>query len=225
MRCPAKLTAVAGSMDQHSRCWLWSGTDSVGNRSPSFPGQIRLGADIDESALRLGRRLAPEFAFVHVQAEQLPFSNASLDIVISRVALPYTYLPLALAEIQRISKPGSTVWLSLHPVELAWRWLWRNSRSFNLKGIVYQIYVLLNGLLFHLTGRQFRYPLNRQWSDILKPSHVLNSTRGAIPCLGGSKNSSETVSARSVKIHTQVTRLSKPAGLWEMPNAQHAEQS
>jgi ubiquinone/menaquinone biosynthesis C-methylase UbiE len=36
-------------------------------------------------------------------------------VVISRVALPYMHIPMALAEIARVVKSGGHVWLTLHP--------------------------------------------------------------------------------------------------------------
>lgn len=35
--------------------------------------------------------------------------------MISRVALPYMHIPMALAEIARVVKSGGHVWLTLHP--------------------------------------------------------------------------------------------------------------
>lgn len=123
-------------------------------------GKLVCGGDVDFTALQLGHQLSPQIAFMCARGEQLPFVSASFDFVVSRVAMPYMHVPSVLKEIERILVPGGTVWLALHPIALAWKWLWTDIRSINLKGLVYRTYVLANGLGFHLTGRLCRYPLN-----------------------------------------------------------------
>src|SRR5436190_8968886 len=51
------------------------------------------GIDVDHSALRLGRSLTKRVGFVCSRAECLPFPNEYFDVVISRIALPYTHIP------------------------------------------------------------------------------------------------------------------------------------
>ncbi|OQW37443.1 MAG: hypothetical protein A4E19_13650 [Nitrospira sp. SG-bin1] len=125
-----------------------------------LPGKMACGGDIDLSALRLGHQLSPQTAFMCARGEQLPFVSASFELVISRVAMPYMHVPSVLKEIERILVPGGTVWLALHPITLAWKWLWTDICSLNLKRLVYRTYVLANGMGFHLTGRLCRYPLH-----------------------------------------------------------------
>ncbi|MFN7943846.1 MAG: class I SAM-dependent methyltransferase [Blastocatellia bacterium] len=126
------------------------------------PAVFACGIDIDAEALAWGSRLSPGISFLRARGEQLPFSDQSFDVVISRVALPYTHLPSALAEIFRVLRPGGRVWFTLHSFALAQQSLRRALRETRLKSLLYQSYVMVNGLLFHLTGRQFRYPLNQQ---------------------------------------------------------------
>jgi SAM-dependent methyltransferase len=59
-----------------------------------------------------------------VAAEALPFGDASFDLVASQFGVEYSELDRALAEVQRVRKPGSTVHFVLHhagsvPVALA----------------------------------------------------------------------------------------------------------
>ncbi len=129
------------------------------------PEVFACGADIDEAALRYGRQLGQqtsgEIHFVRAGGEALPFAAQTFEVVISRVAIPYMHIPTALAEIARVLKPGGHVWFTLHPFALTRKWLWGALRGGNLKGVIYQSYALLNGLLLHGCGKQLRFPLNR----------------------------------------------------------------
>ncbi len=122
---------------------------------------LAVGLDIDEEALTLGAELTDAIKFVKGRGEELPFQDHSFDVVISRVALPYTLIPNASKEISRVLKPGGQVWLTFHPFSMLFKSTIAAIVSRNMKGIVYQFYILINSLLFHLTGRMFRYPLNQ----------------------------------------------------------------
>lgn len=112
------------------------------------------GVDLDLAALRLGKRLAPGTGFACATGEALPFPPAHFDLVICRVALPFMHVPTALAEMRRVLRPGGGLWITAHPASFPLRALRRAS----VPGKLYQLYVLLNGLLFHLTLRQIRFP-------------------------------------------------------------------
>ena len=120
------------------------------------------GVDIDEAAVRHAKRVAPLHHFVCAQAERLPLSNVSFDVVISRVTLPYVHIPTALKEIARVTKDDGEVWFTLHPWQMARSHLFRAIRAGNLKNTLFRIYVIVNGICFHFLGRQFRYPLRRR---------------------------------------------------------------
>lgn len=125
------------------------------------PQVFACGADIDEEALRCGRQLSTQIHFVRAGGEALPFAAQTFDVVISRVAIPYMHIPTALAEIARVLKPGGHIWFTLHSSALTRKWLWNALRSGNVKGVIYQSYAVLNGLLLHWFGNQIRFPLNR----------------------------------------------------------------
>jgi ubiquinone/menaquinone biosynthesis C-methylase UbiE len=123
-------------------------------------GVLRVGIDVDHAAVRLGKQFTSKIHFVTGQGEALPFRNASFDLVICRVALPYMHVASALAEISRVTAPGGDVWLALHPLHMTARELGTNILRFQLKAALYRMWVLMNGMSFHAVGRQWHWPGN-----------------------------------------------------------------
>src|SRR5579862_1211793 len=58
-------------------------------------GARAFGIDYDHSPLKGGKARNGHIEFVQASGEALPFADASLDFVISRVALPYMRIPVA----------------------------------------------------------------------------------------------------------------------------------
>jgi ubiquinone/menaquinone biosynthesis C-methylase UbiE len=119
------------------------------------------GLDVDQEVLALGRQLSQDIKFVLGSGEKLPFPDETFDVAISRVALPLMHIPTALREISRVMKPGGHVWFTLHPPSMTWQHTVKALKTGNPKNIIFRFYILTNGLYFHLTGRQFRFPFNR----------------------------------------------------------------
>jgi ubiquinone/menaquinone biosynthesis C-methylase UbiE len=117
------------------------------------PDRVSFGIDVDFEAMRFGRTLTQAVAFSAASAELLPFRSESFDVVIARVSLPYTRLSNSLAEIYRVLRPGGRFWTTLHPIDIPWK----QATHANWKGWIFFGYVVTNGLLFHTTGRQFRF--------------------------------------------------------------------
>jgi SAM-dependent methyltransferase len=118
-----------------------------------------VGVDVDSVALTLGRSLSKGIHFARARGEALPFARDNFDLVISRVALPYMNVPVALAEMARVLKAGGELWLVLHPLSAVMSALASNVSRLKLKGAIYQLYVLANGLALHLLSKQFDFPL------------------------------------------------------------------
>jgi len=116
-------------------------------------GALAVGLDLDEEALALGREWSRSIHFAAGRAEQLPFAAASFDLVLARVALPWTDIPAAVAEMARVTRPGGDLWLALHSFRKTARDLASNLRGGHWQRAVYRTYVLGNGALFHLSGR------------------------------------------------------------------------
>lgn len=126
------------------------------------PETLAFGVDKDFARLRAGKQLACNFHFTCALGEQLPFANRCIDFLICRVALPYMHVPTALREMGRILKPGGIIWLLLHPFAFVRQELVANVRSLNFKGVLFRLYVIANGLLYHFLGKEIRYPLHRK---------------------------------------------------------------
>jgi SAM-dependent methyltransferase len=122
-------------------------------------GDRLCGVDLDGAALRLGRELSDRVELLQAAGERLPFADGSFDMVCSRVALPYMDVPVALAEIGRILRPGGTAWFALHSLRRTRRQLWRALRSLDVGGALSGLYVLGNGAWVGLGGRSLRSPL------------------------------------------------------------------
>lgn len=118
-----------------------------------------IGPDINAESLNVARNRYPQRQFVGGRAEQLPFLDGSFDRVVSSVSLPYTDIPSALAEARRILTKTGTVFMALR----SWRFALHELRTALPlpTASISRMYVLLNGLLFHLTGRTLKFANGR----------------------------------------------------------------
>ncbi len=123
-------------------------------------GKFLVGLDIDIQSQKWGNENFSYITFVNAGADDLPFADDVFNLVISRVSLPYTNIPRAIAEIRRVLKKGGRVWLTLHSFEKTWtRWK-RSVVSLHIKDVIYCSYVILNGIIFNLCGRLIPWPLS-----------------------------------------------------------------
>ena len=122
-------------------------------------GILRCGVDVNPAALAHGRGLDASLALTCARGESLPFGDASFDLVLCRVAIPYMDVPRAVAEMARVLRPGGELWLVLHPAAFALRALAEHVRRGQPKGVLFQLYVLANGLALHAGAPLVRFPL------------------------------------------------------------------
>lgn len=125
-------------------------------------GAFGVGVDSAPEVGRVGREMYASHApqarinFLRGAAEDLPFPSGSFDVVICRLALPYTHNARAFAEASRVLRPGGKYFLKIHGV----RWYLLESKQAlkagNLKSIVHASRVLISGSIYHLTQRQPR---------------------------------------------------------------------
>ena len=107
------------------------------------------GIDVDQDAIRMGQAWSRILQLQYGRAEHLPYKDQQFDVVVSRVALVFVDMRLALSEIRRVLRPGGRIWFSLHRFSMVTQQIPRK----NWRGLIYLAYVALNGLLFHLTLR------------------------------------------------------------------------
>lgn len=110
------------------------------------------GIDIDRQAIRAGQRRYPHLQLIASPAEACPLDDAMIDVVISRVSLPYTHIPTAMAEIYRTMKPGGRIFLSMHDRRLQMEWLKIAIQSHAWKRVIDHAYIFVASWLYSFTG-------------------------------------------------------------------------
>ncbi len=116
---------------------------------------IVCGIDVSREDLKAAQAVHPRHKFCCARGENLPLRPGSIDRVICNVALPYMNIPMVLAELRRVIRPGGTVYISLHSVRFTLR-----EFKIAFPGLIptlFRLYVLLNGLLYHVTGMLFPF--------------------------------------------------------------------
>jgi ubiquinone/menaquinone biosynthesis C-methylase UbiE len=119
----------------------------------SFPQHWQVvGLDVNCELLLKARLRFPARSFVCSAAEDVPFACCSFDRVVANVSLPYMNISKALTEINRVLVPGGILVASLHPFTFTLSEL-RQVYKHKPQAALYRLWVLANGILFHLTGR------------------------------------------------------------------------
>ncbi len=151
---PAVSTVRVGIVDVG--CGM--GQFFVAKASEIPAGVARYGFDIDPKLIAYATEHWPDKAnFAVAPAERLPIPDRSVDLYVSRVALPYTDIPAAVAEAARVLVPGGKFWVTLHPVSMTFAELGSAARRGRLAEVVRRTLVLLNGMAFHLFGTSKRF--------------------------------------------------------------------
>ena len=126
------------------------------------PGTRCVGIDVSHaSGVWAARQFAESRADASVRfttgaAEHLPFADATFDLVLCRVAIPYTDNRVALAEIGRVLRPGGLLLLKTHSARYYLRKLLDGVRRRSPLFCIHAIRVLVTGSLYAVTGRQPR---------------------------------------------------------------------
>lgn len=125
-------------------------------------GAEGVGVDVAPEVGRGGRELfgaeLPDarVEFARAAAENLPFEGQSFDVVVCRLALPYTDNSRALAEIARVLRPSGVLLLKIHHARYYAGKLRRAIGSRDLLSAVHAARVLAAGAIYQVTGRQVR---------------------------------------------------------------------
>lgn len=129
---------------------LGCGTGNPPVRANLSPDDEVIGIDVNEQSLDIARKQFPARTFIRASGECLPFPDNGFDRVVSGIALPYMNIPRALAEVHRVLTVHGTVFFSLHSPRFT---LAELKRAFPKPvATAYRCWVLLNGLVFHVTG-------------------------------------------------------------------------
>jgi ubiquinone/menaquinone biosynthesis C-methylase UbiE len=126
------------------------------------------GIDTDRAAIDFGLSRAENsrLRLTCAPAEKIPYADAAFDLVYCRVALPYTDVPVALAEMHRVLKPDGRLWLALHPVRMEMARLRAALAGLHLKTVIDSGYVLANSMLVSLFGRCIPRPWNGKYESV-----------------------------------------------------------
>jgi ubiquinone/menaquinone biosynthesis C-methylase UbiE len=136
-----------------------------------------VGMDPDLDALRMGTKLDRRLRFVCALGERLPFSSGSFDMVISRVALPYMKIRMALNEMSRVLRPGGKIWFLLHPFRMVAQEMLQYLQRLQVKPIIHRLYVVANGVLMNAFGVEVRSPFNGRYESFQTTRAMLRELR------------------------------------------------
>jgi SAM-dependent methyltransferase len=125
-------------------------------------GALGIGTDIAPDTGVLARELfgreglASRTGFLRSAAEHLPFASGSFDLIVSRLALPYTDNSKAIAEMARVLAPDGVLFLKIHHAGFYLNKAWRGLLTGKFLHIVHAMRVLCSGAIYHATGKQTR---------------------------------------------------------------------
>lgn len=92
--------------------------------------------------------------FLTAAAEHLPIADNTFDVVLCRVAIPYTDNGTALTEIGRVLRPGGALLLKTHTARYYVQKFFDGIRRGAPLFSIHALRVLVSGAAYHLTGRQ-----------------------------------------------------------------------
>lgn len=138
------------------------------------------GIDADEEAIAEGKKLVPQnIHLIHGSGERLPFDPLSFDLVYSRVSMPYMDLSKVMGEVSRVLRKEGDFWATFHSFTMAKRTWLKSFAKGNVKEIIFNSYVMVNGSVLHLTGHQFPFPLLRKQESFQTETAVRRLARNA----------------------------------------------
>jgi len=115
-----------------------------------------------DSAKELGKITAQMFnaekraAFIRCEGEKLPFDDASFDVVLCRVSLPYMNNREAIAEISRVLKSDGVLLLKTHAPMFYLGMIFERLKTLSAKQIAYPLICLAASFWHLLTGKQLQ---------------------------------------------------------------------
>lgn len=114
--------------------------------------RLLIGLDNEIEPLHYGVDEFTNVKFINALAHQLPIESGSIDIIVSRVTIPYTNIPVTFQEINRVLKPGGEIWMTLHSMRILLNPLLGAFSTVSAKGVLARSFFLFNGFLLHCFG-------------------------------------------------------------------------
>jgi len=115
-----------------------------------------------DSAEELGNITAEMFekeeraVFIRSEGEKLPFADASFEVVLCRVSLPYMNNREAIAEISRVLKPNGILLLKTHAPMFYFWMIFERLKTLSARQIAYPLICLTASFWHLLTGKQLQ---------------------------------------------------------------------
>lgn len=128
-----------------------------------YAPKFAIGIDNDSLLLTVAKYLNRKYAFspslALADAHKLPFKDNTFNYVLCRLVLPYIRNRETIAEISRVTKEQGRIYLALHGIGYYIRSLRDCIYERNVLRFLYTLFVILNGTIFHFTGRQMAIKL------------------------------------------------------------------
>lgn len=136
----------------------------------------RIGIDTSFESIKQGKARNAGMVFVLADGLRLPFSDASFDVVIGHVSLPYMNTTKALQEIHRVLSPGGSCLLTFHSFHYVRKRLASSIRKGNWKDVIFMMYLAFNGFSNHLSLPQ-RLWMHGIFETVNTPTGVYRAAR------------------------------------------------
>ena len=131
-------------------------------RASGQPLPKATGIDVHSLSVRIAKVMAAEWdaegrtSYCEASVEALPLSDASVDLVLCRLVLPYVDVRLALAEVLRVMKPGAVALFQIHTPRYYAAHLFGSLKRPRIA--LYYLKPILTYAWFVLVGRQIPHP-------------------------------------------------------------------
>lgn len=125
-------------------------------KTPAFCVGIDAAEELGRVARKVfsGENFENKLAFARSYGEKLPFADASFDVVLCRVAIPYMNNRETIAEVARILRSDGVFLLKTHAPAFYFGMLRQRLKTFSLKQLAYPVICLTGGIFHSLTGKQ-----------------------------------------------------------------------
>ena len=97
---------------------------------------------------------AQKVGFSRANGASLPFADASFDVVLCQIAIPYMNNRQTIAEVARVLRPGGVFLLKIHAPAFYFGMLPERFKTLNPKQIAYPLICLAGSVWHSLTGKQ-----------------------------------------------------------------------